>query len=632
MIILSLQGIQKSYGTHEVLRDASLTLQDGERMGLVGVNGSGKSTLMKIITGEENADAGTLSIQKGMRIGYLAQQGALEGTDTVLRTLESVFDPIVALEEELRETERQMAEAAGDPVRLRQLGGRYDSLTRAFEDGNGYGWRSAVQGVLAGLDLRRFQDQKVSLLSGGERTRLALGRMLLSDPDLLLLDEPTNHLDLKSIAWLEDYLLSWRGAVLVVSHDRTFMDRVCGRMAELLMGNIETYDGNYTEYLEKRTAVYEIRMKAWTMQQKEIARQEAIIATYRRFNREKSIKAAESREKRLEKIERLEKPQEEEAIHFHFGTRRRTGEDVLIVEGLRKGYGEVPLFEDLKLHVRAGDRIALIGDNGTGKTTLFKCLIAREKPEAGMIRWGAGVDIGYYDQHQAGLNEEKTILDEVWDQFPRLEQYEVRGALGQFLFTGDEVFSSVSTLSGGEKGRVALTELMLRKDNVLLLDEPTNHLDMDSREVLEEALEGFDGTIIAISHDRYFINRFARKIWVLEDGRLKEYLGNYDDYYSKMSQGRTPDEDQTLMTRTAADKEKKRNREEQRKQKELQDRQKTLERQIVDLEDRAGELEKKLALPETWQDPAEAARLTKQYNSMKAEIDRLYEDWTEVMG
>ena len=630
MIILSLQGLQKSFGTHEVLRDASLTLQEGERMGLVGVNGSGKSTLMKIIAGEETADGGSLSIQKGLKIGYLAQQAALIPEDTVQRTLERVFDPIVALENEMRATEQQMAEAAGDPERLRQLGGKYDSLTRSFENGNGYGWRSSVQGVLAGLDLRKYQDQPVPILSGGERTRLALGKMLLSDPDLLLLDEPTNHLDLKSIAWLENYLRDWKGAVLVISHDRAFMDHVCNRMAELLTGNIETYSGNYTEYLEKRTAVYEIRMKAWTLQQKEIAREEAIIATYRRFNREKSIKAAESREKRLEKIERLEKPQEEGEIHFHFETRRRTGEDVLVTEGLRKGYGDVPLFSELKLHVRAGERIALIGDNGTGKSTLFKCLIAQEKPDAGMIRWGAGVDIGYYDQHQAGLDDAKSILDEVWDRFPRLEQYEVRGALGQFLFTGDEVFSPIATLSGGEKGRVALTELMLRKDNVLLLDEPTNHLDMDSREVLEEALEGFDGTIISISHDRYFINRFATKIWALEEGRIKEYLGNYDDYFAKVSRDQAPDGDLPQMTKTAADREKKKSREEQRRLKEEQEKLKTLEKQIAEAETQAAGLEARLAQPETWQNPDEAARLTKEYHEKKAEIERLYDAWTEM--
>ena len=632
MIILSLQGIRKSFGTHEVLRDASLTLQEGERMGLVGVNGSGKSTLMKIIAGLETPDEGTLSMQKGLRIGYLAQQGELSGDETVLRVLESVFDPVVALEQEMRETEKAMAEAAGDPELLRRLGGRYDALTRAFEDGNGYGWRSQVQGVLAGLDLRDYQDQKTSILSGGERTRLCLGRMLLSGPDLLLLDEPTNHLDLKSIAWLEDYLQTYRGAVLVISHDRYFMDHVCGKMAELLMGSIETYTGNYTEYLEKRTAVYEVRMKAWQMQQKEIAREEAIIATYRRFNREKSIRAAESREKRLEKMERLEKPQEEGAIHFRFETRRRTGEDVLVAEGLSKGYQGRTLFSELKLHVRSGDRIALIGDNGTGKSTLFKCLIGQEKPDAGMIRWGAGVDIGYYDQHQAGLDGGKTVLDEVWDRFPRLEQYEVRGALGQFLFTGDEVFSPVSTLSGGEKGRVALTELMLRKDNVLLLDEPTNHLDMDSREVLEEALEGFEGTIIAISHDRYFINRFAQKVCVLEEGRLKEYLGNYDAYFQKVSRDQLPDGDLPAMTRTAAEREKKKSREEQRQEKARKDALKALEREIADAEEAASEMERRLADPETWGNPEEGARLTKEYNILKETIDGLYEKWAAAEG
>ncbi len=630
MIILSLQGVKKSFGTHEVLKEVTFTLQNGEKMGLVGVNGSGKSTLMKIIAGLESADEGAVSIQKGLRCGYLAQQGELRGDETVQRVLESVFDPVVALEEEMRETERQMADAAGDPEALRRLGGKYDSLTRAFEEGNGYGWRSQVQGVLAGLNLREYRDQPTRILSGGERTRLCLGRMLLSSPDLLLLDEPTNHLDLKSIAWLEEYLQGFRGAVLVISHDRYFMDHVCGRMAELLMGTVETYSGNYTEYLEKRTAVYESRMKAWEMQQREIAREQAIIATYRRFNREKSIRAAESREKRLEKMERLERPQEEGAIHFRFETRRRTGEDVLIAEGLRKGYRDRTLFEELGMHVRAGDRVALIGDNGTGKSTLFKCLIGQEKPEAGLIRWGAGVDIGYYDQHQAGLDENKTILDEVWDKFRRLEQYEVRGALGQFLFTGDEVFSPVSTLSGGEKGRVALTELMLRKDNVLLLDEPTNHLDMDSREVLEEALEGFEGTIIAISHDRYFINRFAEKVWVLEDGQLKEYLGNYDDYFARVNRDLPPDGGGPLQTRTAADKEKKKSREEQRREKERKDLLRALEQEIADAEAEAGRMEARLADPETYRNPEEGARLNREYSQLKERIEQLYERWTEM--
>ena len=630
MIILALQDVKKSFGTHEVLKSVSFTLQEGERMGMVGVNGSGKSTLMKIIAGLESADSGSVNMQKGLRIGYLAQQGALTGEETVLETLESVFEPQRRMEAELRALEQEMAVSGTDPDALRILGGKYDALTREFERSNGYGWKSAVQGVLAGLKLREFRDMKTSLLSGGERTRLCLGRMLLTEPDLLLLDEPTNHLDLKSIAWLEEYLTAFRGAVLVISHDRYFLDRVCGRMAELLMGNIETYDGNYTEYLEKRTAVYEIRMKAWQLQQKEIAREQAIIATYKRFNREKSIKAAESREKRLEKIERLEKPQEEGTVRFRFETRRRTGDDVLITEGLSKGYGERTLFRDLKMHVRAGDRVALIGDNGTGKSTLLKCLTGDEKPDAGSSRWGTGVDLGYYDQHQAGLNESKTVLDEVWDRFPRMEQYEVRGALGLFLFTGDDVFAPVNTLSGGEKGRVALTELMLRKDNVLLLDEPTNHLDMDSREVLEDALSGFSGTIIAVSHDRYFINRFADRVWVLDGQEIKEYLGNYDSYFAKVSRDQEPDGNGPQQTRTALEKEKRKSREEEKRIREQRDRLKALELEIARAEEKAGRMEKELADPETWKDPDAAAETTRRYNALKAEIDKLYEQYDEL--
>ena len=629
MIILALQEVKKSFGTHEVLKSVSFTLQEQERMGMVGVNGSGKSTLMKIIAGQETADSGSVNMQKGLRIGYLAQQGELSGGETVREALESVFRPLMDMEQEMRSLENLMAEHAENPEALRRLGGKYDALTREFERQRGYEWRSRVSGVLAGLKLREYQDMETSRLSGGERTRLCLGRMLLTEPDLLLLDEPTNHLDLKSIAWLEDYLQSYRGAVLVISHDRYFLDHVCGRMAELIMGVVETYTGNYTEYLEKRTEVYETRMKAWEMQQKEIARQEAVIAMYRRFNREKSIRLAESREKRLAKVERLERPQEEGTVHFRFETRRQTGNDVLITDGVKKSYGNRTLFDGVKIHVRAGDRIALIGDNGTGKSTLLRCLTGEERPDAGSIRWGTGVDIGYYDQHQAGLNENKTVLDEVWDRFPRMEQYEVRGALGMFLFTGDEVFEPISTLSGGEKGRVALTELMLRKDNVLLLDEPTNHLDMDSREVLENALADFEGTIIAVSHDRYFINRFAEKVLVLEAGGIKEYLGNYDSYYEKAARDQEPDGETAGMTRTAIEKEKRKSREEQQRIREELERQRKLEDRISAAETRAAEIEIALADPEAWKAPGNAAEMTKEYNALKEEIDRLYETLLE---
>ena len=631
MILLSAQNIQKSFGTNVVLKDASLVLQDSQRLGLVGVNGCGKSTLMKIIAGLEPYDGGTLTMQKGLRLGYLAQQGMVTPGKTVLEELEAVFEPVVAMEARLRQLEQDMAHTAEDPVRLRQLGNQYDQLTRQFEESNGYGWRSTVQGVLAGLGFRKEQQgQLAELLSGGERTRLCLGRLLLQRPDVLLLDEPTNHLDLKSIAWLEDYLLGYKGAVLLVSHDRYFMDHVCDHMAELLLGSIESYDGNYTAYIQQRVQRFEIRMKAYEMQQKEIARQEAIIARYRSFNREKSIRAAESREKKLEKMERLEKPVEENAIRFHFDIRRRTGEDVLMAEELKKGFNGRTLFEHVKLHLRAGDRIALIGDNGVGKSTLFKCLIGEEQFDEGTVRLGTGVDIGYYDQHQAHLHEHKSVLDEVWDEFPRLEQSQVRGALGLFLFTGDDVFAPIATLSGGEKGRVALTKLMLRKDNLLLLDEPTNHLDMDSREVLEAALEDYPGTILAISHDRYFINRFATRVMVLEQGGVKEYLGNYDDYFEKINRGQEPDGDLPQITRTAQDKEKRRSREATQRLKALKAAVAQAEAAVAQAEQEQAELEALMAAPETYQDAAKAAELGRRYQQIQQEVARRYEAWEQA--
>ena len=382
--------------------------------------------------------------------------------------------------------------------------------------------------------------------------------------------------------------------------------------------------------MAQRTERFEIRMKTWELQQKEIERQEAIIERYRSFNREKSIRAAESREKRLEKMERLEKPQDEHQVHFHFSCRRRTGEDVLMITELKKEYEGRVLFDHVNMHLRSGDRVALIGDNGVGKTTLFRCIVSQEKPDNGLIRFGSGVDIGYYDQHQAGLHDEKTVLDEVWDDFRRLDQTEVRGALGMFLFSGDDVLMPVSTLSGGEKGRVALTKLMLHQDNLLLLDEPTNHLDMDSREVLEQALETFPGTILAISHDRYFINRFATRVAVLEEGGVREYLGNYDDYFEKINRAQEPDGSGPQITRTQMDREKKRSREEQRKLNELKALQEKAEKDVMQAEKDAAEMEEQLQDPSIWQDPQKAQELSKAYQAKKAEIEHLYEVWESL--
>ncbi|MBE5787787.1 MAG: ABC-F family ATP-binding cassette domain-containing protein, partial [Clostridiales bacterium] len=494
MIILTVQNLQKAFGGNEVLKDVNLTLQNGQRMGLVGVNGCGKSTLMRILAGKEYADGGSISLMKGMRVGYMEQQYAAREGATVFEELKDVYAPVFAMEEKMRAMEEKMA-LITDEQELIRLGDSYARMNDAFERADGYAWKSLIQGVLSGLGFKKEQyDQPASLLSGGELTRLCLAKLLLQKPDLLLLDEPTNHLDLQALSWLETYLCEYRGALIVVSHDRYFLDRVCTHITELLLGVAEQYEGNYSKYLPERTQRFEIRMRAWEQQQKFIAREEAIIARYKSFNREKSIKAAESREKRLEKVERLERPEDEKQVRFRFEAKRRTGEDVLDIRQLSKAFGERQLFQNVNLNLRAGDRVALLGPNGIGKSTLLRCLVGEIDPDAGVIRWGANVDPGYYDQQQRSLHPEKTVLDEVWDAFPRMEQSDVRGALGLFLFTGEDVFMPIRTLSGGEKGRVALTKLMLHKDNLLLLDEPTNHLDMDSREVLEDALENFEGT------------------------------------------------------------------------------------------------------------------------------------------
>ena len=633
MIILTVQNLQKAFGGNAVLKDVNLVLQDHQRMGLVGVNGSGKSTLLKILAGLEEADGGSVSISRGLHIGYMEQIYTAREGNSVFDEMKDLYEPVFRMEEKLRDMERQMA-SVRDEAELRRLGDSYARLSDQFEKEDGYGWRSSIQGVLAGLGFRKEQfDQPASLLSGGEATRLSLAKLLLQKPDLLLLDEPTNHLDLEALSWLENYLSAYKGALIVVSHDRYFLDHVCTQITELLLGTAETYDGNYSAYLPKRTERFEIRMRAWEQQQKFIAREEAIIERYRSFNREKSIKAAESREKRLEKVERLERPEDERQVRFRFEAARRTGDDVLSIRELGKSFGERSLFSHVSFALRAGDRVALLGPNGIGKTTLLRCLMGEVAPDAGYVRWGANVDVGYYDQQQKTLHPEKTVLNEVWDAFPRMEQSDVRGALGLFLFTGEDVFAPIHTLSGGEKGRVALTKLMLHKDNLLLLDEPTNHLDMDSREVLEDALDNFEGTILAISHDRYFINRFANRVLVLSEAGVKEYLGNFDDYQARLNQETArPKEDARYaeMTRTEAGKEKRRLRLAREQAKSLRERVRQAEENVAAAEAAVADQEKRMALPENYTVPQKAAAAAKEYQRLKDALAACYAAWEEA--
>ena len=627
MIILSAQHIAKSFGVNAVLRDVSLTVQQGDRIGLVGVNGCGKSTLMRILAGLDAQDGGEISLVRGLRVGYLAQQNMVTSGETVWNELQKVYEQVFAMEKKLRELEDEMAHAHTDAQRFAQLSADYDRLTQRFEEADGYSWKSMVSGVLNGLGFKPAQyDQCVDSLSGGEQTRLCLARLLLQKPDLLLLDEPTNHLDMETLQWLENYLAAYKGSVLVISHDRYFLDHVCTGIVEILMGSSEQYNGNYTRYIAQRQERFESRMRAYEIQQKEIERQQAIIARYRMFNREKSIRAAESREKALDRMEKLEKPVDERAIRFSFEARRRTGEDVLQLTEMSKSFGEKHLFHDLTLRVRAGDRVALIGPNGVGKSTLIKIIVGEEQPDTGFIRYGSNVDIGYYDQHQSTLHADKTVLDEIWDRFPQMEQSNVRGALGMFLFTGDDVFKPIHTLSGGEKGRVALTALMLRKDNLLLLDEPTNHLDMDSREVLEDALADFGGTIITVSHDRYFINRIANRIIEIQPDGVTEYIGNYDDYIERKNRP-VAVEAEAGKTKTELEKEKRREKLSRQALRQLKIRAQEAEKAVGVKEAEIAELEAQMADPSLYSDAQKSADIQRAYQKAQQALQTLYEQW-----
>ena len=627
MIILSAQHIAKSFGVNAVLRDVSLTVQQGDRIGLVGVNGCGKSTLMRILAGLDAQDGGEISLVRGLRVGYLAQQNMVTSGETVWNELQKVYEQVFAMEKKLRELEDEMAHAHTDAQRFAQLSADYDRLTQRFEEADGYSWKSMVSGVLNGLGFKPAQyDQCVDSLSGGEQTRLCLARLLLQKPDLLLLDEPTNHLDMETLQWLENYLAAYKGSVLVISHDRYFLDHVCTGIVEILMGSSEQYNGNYTRYIAQRQERFESRMRAYEIQQKEIERQQAIIARYRMFNREKSIRAAESREKALDRMEKLEKPVDERAIRFSFEARRRTGEDVLQLTEISKSFGEKHLFHDLTLRVRAGDRVALIGPNGVGKSTLIKIIVGEEQPDTGFIRYGSNVDIGYYDQHQSTLHADKTALDEIWDRFPQMEQSNVRGALGMFLFTGDDVFKPIHTLSGGEKGRVALTALMLRKDNLLLLDEPTNHLDMDSREVLEDALTDFGGTIITVSHDRYFINRIANRIIEMQPDGVTEYIGNYDDYIERKNRP-VAVEAEAGKTKTELEKEKRREKLSRQALRQLKIRAQEAEKAVGVKEAEIAELEAQMADPSLYSDAQKSADVQRAYQKAQQALQKLYEQW-----
>ncbi|NLG57962.1 MAG: ABC-F family ATP-binding cassette domain-containing protein [Clostridiales bacterium] len=627
--ILKLERIAKAFGTDEVLREVSFAVNSRDRLGLVGVNGSGKTTLLKIILGQLQPDEGEVITAKGLSIGHLAQSYRPKPGYTVLEEASAVFKELFAMEARLRMMEEEMAGDLAEEA-LASLYREYARLTERFEEADGYMARSLIEGVLIGLGLGRdFFDQHADTLSGGELTRLGLARLLLQKPDMLLLDEPTNHLDLEALEWLEGYLLQYTGAMIIVSHDRYFLDAVCTDMAEILFGVAEVYPGNYSRYLAQREERVSARTKAYDQQQREIARQRAIITRFKQFNREKSIRAAESREKALARMELMDRPEEERQIAFRFKAARRLGEQALLAEGLSQRFGDKTVFEDIRLHLYSGDRAVLIGPNGIGKTTLLKCILGIMAPDSGEVRFGAQADIGYYDQRQQNLDPDKDILTEVWDDFPRLTQSQVRGALALFQFIGEDVFVPIRLLSGGEKGRVALTKLMLRQDNFLVLDEPTNHLDAASREVLEKALEAYEGTILAVSHDRFFINRLANKILYMSAEGIEVFEGNYEDYLASRT-GEGEEQTEEGPTRTALVRMRKLARQEAA-------RQAALTQAVEGAMDEVKRLEKALKAaqesqmdPEVYTRPDKAAQQAKVCRELQSDLEAAYQKWGQA--
>ena len=532
-MILACQNIQKAFGTDVILKNASFHIEDREKAAIVGINGAGKSTLLKIIMHQLDPDSGDVILAKGKTIGYLAQHDAVSSENTIHDELLSVKAELLAMEKRIRELELEMKSLSGEA--LESVLETYNRLNSQFERENGYAIQSELTGVLKGLGFTEEDfTKKVSTLSGGQKTRVALGKLLLSHPDLILLDEPTNHLDMNSIAWLETYLLNYSGAVLIVAHDRYFLNRVVTKVIEIDQGNVTTFLGNYSDYSMKKAQVRQAQINAYLNQQREIKHQQEVIAKLKSFNREKSIRRAESREKMLDKIEVLEKPTEVNTeVHIHLTPRVISGNDVLKVEGLEKGFDNHTLFSDLNFEIKRGERVAIIGNNGTGKTTILKILNGLLAPDAGSFTLGSKVHIGYYDQEHHVLHMEKTLFEEISDTYPNMNNTEIRNVLAAFLFTGDDVYKRIQDLSGGERGRVSLAKLMLSEANFIILDEPTNHLDITSKEILENALNQYEGTVLYVSHDRYFINQTATRILELTGNTLVNYIGNYDYYLEK---------------------------------------------------------------------------------------------------
>ena len=635
-MILNATNISKSFGSNEIIKDATFLVNEHEKVAIVGVNGAGKTTLLKILTGEESADSGSITLAKDAKLGYLRQINNVDSALSIIDELYTVIEPILNMEKRMSQMQEDMKHLTGSE--LEELYSSYTSLTHSYELMDGYAAKSRVVGILKGLGFEEADfDRKINTLSGGQKTRVFLAKLLLEEPDIILLDEPTNHLDLRSIEWLESYLLNYKGAVIIVSHDRYFLDKIVSKVIDIENGNVQMYLGNYTDFSNKKQMLLDAKMKEYLNQQQEIKHQEAVITKLKQFNREKSIKRAESRQKQLEKIERVEAPQTySENMRLSLDISKESGKDVLTVQNLSKSFDQKKLFWDINFEIKRGERVAIIGDNGTGKTTLLKIINGLLEPDTGEVIYGSNVSVAYYDQEHQVLHMDKTLFDELSDTYPEMTNTQIRNILAAFLFTGEDVYKKIADLSGGERGRVSLVKLMLSKANFLLLDEPTNHLDIVSKDVLENALNNFPGTVCYVSHDRYFINKTATRILDLTENRLLNYIGNYDYYIEKREAVEeaanltSTEQSQKPIDVSESKKEWIDNKTVQAQKKKLKNALNKCEKEISEIEDKLQSIDEEFANPENASNVGKLMELQKQKETLEKRLDKLMEDWEEL--